>query len=178
VDELVRRDPTLVLSRSWTTRPRRPGEPADAYHFVDREAFQALVARDGFLEWNRFDANDQLYGTPAPEVVPGLDVVLEIDLNGARQVKAKIPDAVAILVVPPSEEELRRRLRHRGDDEAHVARRLALAGHEVGEGRALADHVVVNDDLSRAVEEVAGILRSYRRTDDTGRAPEQGQGDD
>ena len=182
VSELVRRDPALSLSRSWTTRPRRPGEPDDAYRFVDRDTFEQLIAEGGFLEWNEFEANGHLYGTPLPDAGGdhggGGDVVLEIDLNGARQVREKVPDAVVILVLPPSREELARRLRHRGDDEAQAARRLALAEHEMAEGRHLADHEVVNDDLARAVDEVAGILDRYRRTRPTGRATGDAEGDD
>jgi guanylate kinase len=159
---LVERDPRLWLSRSWTTRARRPGEPEDAYVFVDRDAFEAREAAGGFLETNRFAANGHCYGTPWPEEPPGRDVVLEIDLNGARQVKERVPSARLILVEPPDRAELERRLRGRGDDDEHVRQRLALADDEVYGGREIADAVVVNDDLNRAVEEVAGILDGYR----------------
>jgi guanylate kinase len=153
--------PDLSLSRSWTTRPRRPGEPEDAYVFVDRPTFESRVASGGFLEWNQFAANGALYGTPLIE--PGeRDVLLEIDLNGARQVKARHPDAVLIFVVAPSREIQEERLRRRGDDEASVERRLALGETEQGEGELLADHVVVNDDLDRAAAEVAGIIEAHR----------------
>lgn len=162
VARLVEADSSLWLSRSWTTRSRRRGEHADAYHFVDRDEFLGRVQRDGFLEWNCFAGNGHLYGTPRPEPPPGRDVVLEIDVNGARQVKQRVPEAVAILLVPPTTEELERRLRARGDDDDHVARRLALATRELEEGRELADHVVVNDDLAQAVRDVAGIVARYR----------------
>jgi guanylate kinase len=155
-------DDRLWLSRSWTTRPRRAGEPEDAYVFVDRDAFEANDRNGGFLETNRFAANGHLYGTPWPTEPEGDDVLLEIDLNGARQVKARRPDAKLVLVVPPSMEELERRLRGRGDDEDHVQRRLALSAVEVTEGRQIADDVVVNDDLDRAVRDLAGILDRYR----------------
>jgi guanylate kinase len=163
VRELVERDPRLWLSRSWTTRARRPGEAEDAYVFVDQEAFEAHEADGGFLETNRFAANGQCYGTPWPEAGSERDVVLEIDLNGARQVKERLPEAKLILVEPPDRAELERRLRGRGDDEEHVQRRLELADSEVEGGREIADVVVVNDDLNRAVEEVASILDAYRR---------------
>ena len=159
---LVQRDPGLWLSRSWTTRQRRPGEAEDAYVFVDRDTFLAHRDAGGFLETNEFAGNGRFYGTPWPDPGTGQDVVLEIDLNGARTVKHRYRDAVLILVVPPDRAELERRLRGRGDDEAHVLRRLALADSEVDEGTAIADHVVVNDDLDRAVAEVAGILDGYR----------------
>ena len=153
------------MSRSWTTRARRPGEPADAYVFVTRDAFVSAMEQGVFLETNEFAGNGQLYGTPWPEPdETDADVVLEIDVNGARQVKERYPDAVVILVEPPSEAELERRLRGRGDDDAHVRRRLDLAAIEVAEGRAVADHVVVNDDLGRATDEVTRIL-DHRRED-------------
>ncbi|MBW3615973.1 MAG: guanylate kinase [Actinobacteria bacterium] len=162
VRRLVEQDDRLWLSRSWTTRPRRPGEPADAYVFVDKDAFLAKESEGGFLETNRFAANDQFYGTPWPEEPPGKDVLLEIDLNGAVQVRERAADPVLVLVVPPDREELERRLRGRGDSEDHVARRLALADVEIDQGRQLADHVVVNDDLDRAARELAGILAHHR----------------
>ncbi len=162
VKRLVEQDDRLWLSRSWTTRARRPGEPADAYVFVDRQAFLAKEREGGFLETNRFAANDQFYGTPWPEEPPGKDVLLEIDLNGAIQVRQRAADALLVLVVPPDRDELERRLRGRGDSDDHVARRLALADVEMEQGRQLADHVVVNDDLDRAAREVAGILGHHR----------------
>jgi guanylate kinase len=170
VQRLVAEDPRLWLSRSWTTRERRPGEAEDAYVFVDQPTFVARRDAGGFLETNEFAANGKLYGTPWPD--PGdaeRDVVLEIDLNGARQVLDRIPDAVLVLVVPPSRAELERRLRGRGDDDEHVRRRLALADAEVAEGEAIAHHVVVNDDLARAAAEVAGILDGYRSSSSTRR---------
>ena len=130
--------------------------------FVDEAAFEAHEAAGGFLETNRFAANGRCYGTPWPDPAEGRDVLLEIDLNGARQVKDKFPGAVVVLVEPPSREELERRLRGRGDSDEHVQRRLELADVEVEGGRRLADAVVVNDDLDRAVEELAGILDGYR----------------
>lgn len=130
--------------------------------FVDRDTFEAHERAGGFLETNRFAANGQCYGTPWPDPTDGRDVLLEIDLNGALQVKAKYPDARLILVEPPDRDELERRLRGRGDAPEHVQRRLELADAEVYGGREVADDVVVNDDLNRAVEEVAGILDGYR----------------
>ena len=159
---LVEVDGRVWLSRSWTTRPRRPHEPEDAYVFVDRDRFEANDAAGGFLETNRFAANGHWYGTPWPDEPAGNDVLLEIDLNGARQVKERIPAARLVLVVPPSMEELERRLRGRGDDDEHVNRRLELSAVEVSEGREIADDVVVNDDLDRAVEDLVGILGRYR----------------
>lgn len=162
---MVERDERLWLSRSWTTRSRRAHEPADAYVFVSREVFIAGMEQGEFLETNEFSGNGQFYGTPWPEPPnANVDVVLEIDVNGARQVKERYPDSVAILIVPPSREELERRLRGRGDSPEDVARRLELADREIAEGRQLADDVVVNDSLDRAVAEVARILDDRRLT--------------
>jgi guanylate kinase len=156
----MRREPGLWLSRSWTTRAQRPGEPDDAYVFVDRAAFETRIRTGGFLEWTEF--LDSYYGTPTPEPPPGEDVVLEIELHGAQQVRAIDPDAIVIFVMPPSRAEQERRLRRRGDDPERVARRLAKAEEEEPIGLALADHVVVNDDLDRAVGELRAIIAEHR----------------
>ena len=154
------RFPDLWLSRSWTTRPRRTGEPADAYVFVDRAAFEAKADAGGFLE--SAAVFDHLYGTPLPEPPSGSDVLLEIDVQGAGQVKRRYPEAVVILVRAPSPQAQEARLRGRGDDEAVIARRLARSAAEEEAALAFADHVVVNDDLGRAIEETAAILESHR----------------
>ena len=160
MSRLVARDPRLWLSRSWTTRPRRNSESADAYTFVDREHFESTVAAGGFLEWAEFLGH--LYGTPLPDAPSGKDVVLEIDVQGAQQVRERFPDALIVLLLPPSVEVQRDRLTGRGDDEAEVARRIALGLEEERIGRALTPFVVVNDDVDRAVSEVAGILEEQR----------------
>ena len=162
VSRLLELDPRLWLSRSWTTRPRRPGEPEDAYVFVDRDAFMDRVAAGGFLEWTEFPGTGRLYGTPSLDPPPGRDVLLEIEMDGAGQVKRQHPDAVVILVVAPSTEEQRMRLRCRGEDDEAVERRVRVGVDEVATGRRLADHIVVNDEVERAAREVAGILERHR----------------
>ena len=160
VQRLLERDPSLWLSRSWTTRAQRPGEPDDAYVFVTREEFEAHRAELGFHEWAEFLGN--LYGTPIVEPPAGKDVVLEIEVQGAAQIKHADPDALLIFVVPPSPEEQERRLRGRGDPDDVVRRRLAKAAEETTAGRDLGAVEVVNDDLDRAVDEVLDIIRTAR----------------
>jgi guanylate kinase len=160
VARLLEHDDRLWLSRSWTTRARRPGESPDAYTFVDRPAFEARAAEGGFLEWDEHLGH--LYGTPIPHAPPDKDVVLEIDVNGAMQIRQQFPDALVLLVEPPSRHELQARLSKRGDTPESVEARLQRADMEVGKGREVADHVIVNDDLDRAVAEAAGILEEHR----------------
>lgn len=161
VEALVGRDPRLWVSRSWTTRPQRSGEPGDAYEFVDAETFDRAVAEDRFLEWAEVFGGHR-YGTPLPDAPPGRDVVLEIDVQGAQQVRERRPDALVILVEPPSRAEQERRLLERADTGDQLAERLAKADAEEEVGRQLADAVVVNDDLDRAVAQVADIVDARR----------------
>jgi len=129
--------------------------------FVDRPTFEARRDAGGFLEWTEYLGN--LYGTPVPDPHPGRDLLLEIEVDGARQVKARHPDAVVVLLVPPSVEVQAERLRRRGEDEEAVARRVAAGRDEVAALRRFADHEVVNDEVDRAVAELAGILELHRR---------------
>ena len=163
VSALVERDPRLWLSRSWTTRAQRTGEADGAYVFTDRARFEERIAAGGFLEWTDFLGN--YYGTPTPEPVAGHDVVLEIEVNGAMQVKKIHPEAVLIFVLPPSRDEQQRRLRGRGDPEDRVAERLQKALDEEPVGMSLANHVVVNDDLERTVGEMMQIIGHHRILD-------------
>ena len=165
VDELVLRDPRLDLSRSWTTRAQRPGEPDGAYVFTSPAEFEARVEAGGFLEWTEFLGN--YYGTPVPDgrfLAPDAeaDLVLEIEVDGAQQVKRRHPDAILIFVLPPSRDEQERRLRGRGDESDKVLARLRKAELEEPVGRALADHVVVNDDLEQTIDDLAAIIESER----------------
>jgi guanylate kinase len=161
VEALVRREPGLHLSRSWTTRPQRPAEPATAYVFTDRDTFQRRIDAGGFLEWTEFLGN--FYGTPTPEPAPGQDLVLEIEVDGAQQVKALHPEAVLVFVLPPSRSEQERRLRGRGDPEANVQARLRKAEEEEPVGRQLADHIVVNDRLEDTVDAMLAVIHKERR---------------
>ena len=159
-ERLTSQDPGLWLSRSWTTRARRPGEREDAYVFTDRPTFEAHAAAGGFLEWAEFLGN--LYGTPVPTPPPGSDVLLEIDVQGAQRVVALEPAAVVILLLPPSDEMHRARLVARGDPPDQVERRLERGREEVRLGRAVASHIVVNDQVERALDQVAGIVARAR----------------
>jgi guanylate kinase len=160
VDALVKRDPKLWLSRSWTTRGRRPSESEDAYVFTSSEEFERRISEGGFLEWTEFLGN--YYGTPIPNARDDVDIVLEIEVDGAQQVKRIEPDAMLIFVLPPSREEQERRLRRRGDQDHKVLARLKKAEEEEPVGRRLADHVVVNDDLETTIDEMLAIIDQAR----------------
>jgi guanylate kinase len=161
VRRLLELRPDLAFSVSATTRSPRPGEVEGVhYRFVTDTEFDRLVREGAFLEWA--EVFGHRYGTPwepiAAELGRGRDVVLEVDVQGAAAVRARRPDAVLIFLVPPSEEELERRLRsRRTEDEADLSRRLAAAREEMAQ-RAWFHHVVVNDDVERAAREVAAII--------------------
>jgi guanylate kinase len=153
---LVEEDPRLWLSRSWTTRAQREGEPDDAYVFVDRPTFEAHIAAGGFLEWNEFLGN--LYGTPVPDPPEGVDILLEIDVNGARQVRERIPGALLLFVEAPNLEVQRARLVGRGDPPDKVQARLAESAAEAQLARSLDCTFLVNDDLDHAVAEIRKLI--------------------
>jgi guanylate kinase len=161
VARLLQRDPLLWLSRSWTTRPPRPGEGDDAYVFVDRETFEARVQRHGFLEWAEFLGN--YYGTPTPDDLPaGHDLLLEIEVQGASQVRESAPDALVIVLVPPSPEVQRERLVGRGDPADRIEARVEKATEELEAARALEAVEIVNDDLDETVDELLRVIASAR----------------
>ena len=153
--------PGLVYSISVTTRSPRPGERDGVqYRFVTPDRFADLIRGDALLEWA--DVFGHRYGTLAAPItaatLAGRDVVVEIDVQGAAQIRARVPDAVSIFLVPPSREELERRLRHRGtESEPELRRRLANADDEMGQAEHF-DHVLVNDDVRRAARGVADII--------------------
>ncbi|MBV8462803.1 MAG: guanylate kinase [Acidimicrobiales bacterium] len=170
--ELVARDDSLWLSRSWTTREARPGErERGAYVFVDRATFEDAIARGAFFEWAEF--LDYLMGTPIPDPPPGTDVLLEIDVQGAEQVLSRRPDATVILLLPPSAEVQAERLAARGDDEEHIRRRVELGRSEVERGARIAAHTVVNDDLQRALDELTAIVDWTRSAASCAENPEE-----
>lgn len=160
VERLLEVMPNLWLSRSWTTRDRRPGEAVDAYNFVDQATFKAHIENDGFLEWVEF--LDYLQGTPVPDPPDGNDVLLEIDVQGAAQIKAMDPDAVLVFLDAPTVEEQEARLRSRGDSEDRVAQRLATAVEERQAAKELGCIVVINDDLDSTVTELVGVIDANR----------------
>lgn len=162
---LLEQESRVHLSISYTTRGPRPGEEnGREYHFVDSVEFQAMIARHEFLEWAEVHGN--FYGTSqkwiADQLAAGHDVLLEIDWQGAQQVRKLFPQAIGIFILPPSMEELTRRLTGRGTDSADViARRLAAAQAEmrhVGEF----DYVIINDQLAQALEELRAVVRASR----------------
>jgi guanylate kinase len=118
------------------------------------------VAEDGFLEWAQILG--EYYGTPTPQPPEGCDVVLEIDVQGARQVLRRRPDASCVLVRAPSREVQEQRLRSRGDSEEHIRGRIELGKREEAEGFEIASRVVVNDDLDQAVRALAAIVEEFR----------------
>jgi len=154
-------------SVSCTTRPRRATEASGkCYDFVTSEQFDAMVARGEFLEYARVFGKHS-YGTPKKWLEEsrskGIDLVLEIDVQGAAQVKEKLPESVAIFILPPSRQELERRLRSRGmDADDEIARRLAKAKGEIELAEKFYDFCVVNDDVERAGREAQAIVTALR----------------
>lgn len=157
--------PDAELSVSATTRSPRPGElEGHHYHFLAAAEFDDLIVSGGFLEWAEYLGNR--YGTPRREVneriAAGRVVILEIEVQGAEQIRDLEREALLIFLAPPSLDELARRLRSRGTESPeHIDRRLAIAAAELEE-RHWFDHVVVNDDVDRACAEIVAIIRAAR----------------
>ena len=165
VKALLEREQGITLSVSYTSRPPRPGE-ADGqhYHFVSREVFEHMAANGAFFE--HANVHGDYKGTARTAVEPLLsadrDVLLEIDWQGAQQVRTKWPDAVSIFILPPSRIELERRLRQRASDSAEqIARRIADSRTEIARAREF-DYIVINDDFAQALRDLQAIFASRR----------------
>jgi guanylate kinase len=165
VERLVQHVPNLRMSRSYTSRAARLGEQDGVdYNFISRDRFEAMIGDQAFLEWA--DVFGSYYGTSAADtdaaLARGEDVVLVIDVQGARQVRSLGREVVSIFVLPPSSAILEQRLRGRSkDSDEQIARRLAVAGREVSEYSQY-DYLVVNDELDAAVERLQGIVAAER----------------
>lgn len=165
VNALLEREPGIALSVSHTTRPPRPGDvDGQHYHFVNRGVFERLIADGAFLEHAEVFGN--LYGTSRKAVAPllaeGRDVLLEIDWQGARQVRRLMPDCISIFILPPSREELERRLRTRAaDSAASISLRLAESRDEIAHAGDF-DYIVVNDEFADALCDLRAIVACRR----------------
>ena len=165
VNALLEREHDIVLSVSHTTRPPRPGDvDGQHYHFVNRGLFERLVADGAFIEHAEVFGN--FYGTSRAAVEPllaaGRDVLLEIDWQGARQVRKTYPECVSVFILPPSREELERRLRTRAADSARtIARRLDESREEISHAGDF-DYIVVNDEFADALADLRAIVTSRR----------------
>jgi len=161
IKRLLELHPELCYSVSATTRAPREKEICGvSYDFISRERFLEMIDNDEFLEYAKYV--DEYYGTPKKNIEEALkagkNIILEIEVQGAKQVKKLMPDALSIFIVPPSLEELERRLRGRGtDSEEKLVARLDRARHELGEKIHYA-HTVINDEVDRAVEEILSII--------------------
>ena len=162
---LLEKDPGIRVSISSTTRPPRTGEnDGREYHFVDVQYFLEMVSRGDFLEWAEVHGN--YYGTSRhwieAEMSAGRDVLLEIDWQGAQQVRKAFPAAIGIFILPPSLEELKSRLSGRGTDSAEtIARRIAAARDEMRHVDEF-DYVIINDDLQQALDNLRSIVSATR----------------
>lgn len=165
VNRLLAQDPNLVFSVSYTTRaPRGQEEDGREYCFVSREEFEAALARDEFLEWAEVFGN--YYGTHRRWLdqarAEGKDLVLDIDVQGAGQLKVKVPDAVSVFILAPSRQELEQRLRARSEDsEEVIERRLDGAAREIRDCGAY-DYVLVNQDIEKSADALASIVKAER----------------
>ena len=165
VNAVLARDPNICLSISFTSRQPRPGERhAEHYHFVEADAFERMVEAGDFFEHARVhgDWKGTARQSVEPQLAAGKDVLLEIDWQGAAQVRAQVPDAVSIFILPPSRTALEQRMRARGQDsDAVIARRLAAA-HEEMSHYAEFDYVIVNEVFATAVAEMCAIFVASR----------------
>ncbi|MBO4468218.1 MAG: guanylate kinase [Clostridia bacterium] len=165
LNEVFKRCPELKFSISVITRPMREGETADGkYRFISKAEFEEMIEKDQLLEHNEYVGN--YYGTPRKFVEDclnaGKDVMIEVDVNGARQIREKVPEAVSIFVCPPSFEVLKKRLTDRGTDGPEAVRQRLT--ESVGEIKKAIDYdyIVINDDLNEAVENTVSIIKASK----------------
>ena len=165
VNAVLAREPGIALSISFTSRAARPGERhAQHYHFVSRGEFEAMVARGDFFEHALVhgDYKGTARQSVEPQLAAGKDVLLEIDWQGARQVREKMPDCVSVFILPPSRDALQTRMRNRGQDsEETIARRLAAAREEMSHYDEF-DYVIVNENFDAAAAELRSIFVAHR----------------
>jgi guanylate kinase len=165
VNALLAQEPTIKLSISYTTRPPRPGERhGEQYFFTTVENFRARLGQGEFLEYAEVHGN--LYGTSrlqiADQIRDGIDVLLEIDWQGAQQVKRQFPHAAGIFILPPSIAALEERLHKRGQDDPHViTRRILAAGGEIAHAPEF-EYVIINQDFATALSELTAIVKATR----------------
>lgn len=161
--ELFRNRPDLLFSISSVTRPMRSGEKeGDKYNFISREKFEYMIENDMLLEHNVFVGN--YYGTPREPVeravAEGNDIIIEVDVNGAAQIRKKLPEAVSIFIMPPSFHELKRRLRGRGtESEELIEKRLNSALGEIKRATEY-DYIIVNDNITAAADDILSVILS------------------
>jgi guanylate kinase len=165
VDALLKREPNIHLSPSWTTRAPRPGEKDGIdYHFVSRQKFEQMIAAGEFLEYA--DVYGNYYGTSRKwiegELAGDHDVLLEIDWQGAQQLRRLFPHMVGIFILPPSLEELRKRLKSRGKDSPEaIDKRMASARHEISHVLEF-EYIIVNENFEVALADLIGVVRAAR----------------
>lgn len=165
VNACLKRDPNICLSISFTSRAPRPGERhAEHYHFVGADEFQRMVAAGDFFEYALVhgDWKGTAKQSVEPQLAAGKDVLLEIDWQGALQVRRQVPDAVSLFILPPSAEALEHRMRARGQDSEETIRRRLDAAREEMSHYAEFDYVIVNEHFETAVEEACAVFTASR----------------
>jgi guanylate kinase len=165
VNACLARDPNICLSISFTSREARPGERhAEHYHFVSADEFKGMVAAGDFFEHALVhgDWKGTAKQSVEPQLARGKDVLLEIDWQGARQVRLQVPDAVSVFILPPSRQALEQRMRTRGQDSDEVIQRRLAAAREEMSHYGEFDYVIVNEDFTTAVDEMCAIFTASR----------------
>lgn len=163
--ELFKKRPEIKFSISSVTRPMREGEKeGEKYNFISREKFEEMLKADLLLEYNVYA--DNYYGTPQLPVIEasenGLDMMIEVDVNGAANIRKKLPQAISIFIMPPSYEELRRRLSSRGTEtDAIIEKRMKIALSEIARADEY-DYIIVNDDINIAVNDIVSVIENSR----------------